>query len=59
MSSKSSRSLNKRRGNLGLGTPRRKIRERESPTHRKKDISNMEILKKTSLSYKKIRKLEG
>jgi hypothetical protein len=42
MPSKLSRSSNKRRGNLGLGTPHNKIQEREAPTHRKKDREKME-----------------
>jgi hypothetical protein len=48
MSSRSSRSLNKRHRNLGLGTPHKKIKERVAPTHRKKDRENMENLKTTS-----------
>jgi hypothetical protein len=40
MSSKLSRSLNKRHDNLGLGTPHNKIRV--APTHRKKDKENMD-----------------
>ena len=37
MPSKLSRSLNKRRDNLGLGTPRSKNQERADPTYRTKD----------------------
>jgi hypothetical protein len=58
MSSKSSRSLNKRRGNLGLGTPHNKRKEREDQTCRKKDKENMDYLRKTSLSHKQRRTLE-
>jgi hypothetical protein len=36
MSSKSSRSSNKRHENLGLGTPHSKIQERAAPTHKNK-----------------------
>jgi hypothetical protein len=55
MSSKSSRSSNKRHGNLGLGTPHIKIQEREAPTHITKDRENMDCIKTTSPSHKKIR----
>jgi hypothetical protein len=55
MSSKSSRSSNKRRGNLGLGTPHNKSQEREAPTHRTKDRSNMDSIRTTSPSCKKRR----
>jgi hypothetical protein len=58
MSSKSSRSLNKRHDNLGLGTPHNRSREREAPNHRKKDRENMGSNMTTSLSCNKIRKIE-
>jgi hypothetical protein len=48
MSSKSSRSSNKRRDNLGLGTPHNKIQERVAPTHRTKDRENMDSIRTTS-----------
>jgi hypothetical protein len=53
--SKSSRSSNKKRGNLGLGTPHNKIQERVAPTHRTKNRENMESIKTTSPSCKKRR----
>jgi hypothetical protein len=43
---------------LGLGTPHSGRREREAPTHRKKDKEKRGSLKKTSLSHKKIRTME-
>jgi hypothetical protein len=55
MISKSSRSLNKICDNLGLGTPHKKIKEREAPTHRTKDRENMDILRTTSPNRKKRR----
>jgi hypothetical protein len=55
MTSKSSRSSNKRRGNLGLGTPHKKIQERATPTHRKKDRAKMDSIRTTSPSRKKRR----
>jgi hypothetical protein len=55
MPSKSSRSSNKRHGNLGLGTPHIKIQEREAPTHITKDRENMDSIKTTSPSHKQIR----
>jgi hypothetical protein len=55
MLSKSSRSSNKRRGNLGLGTPHNKSQERVAPTHQTKDRSNMDSIRTTSASCKKIR----
>jgi hypothetical protein len=55
MSSKSSRSSNKRRDNLGLGTPHNKIQEREAPTHRTKDRENMDSIRTTSPSHKQRR----
>jgi hypothetical protein len=58
MPSKSSRSLNKRRGSLGLGTPHSRSREREAPTHRKKDRENMDNLRTTIPSLKKRNKME-
>jgi hypothetical protein len=56
MSSKSSRRSNKRRGNLGLGTPHNKSQERAAPTHRKKDRENMDSIRTTSTSRKKRRR---
>jgi hypothetical protein len=50
MPSKSSRSSNKRRGNLGLGTPHNKSQERVAPTHRTKDRENMDSIRTTSPS---------
>jgi hypothetical protein len=58
MPSKSSRSLNKIRGNLGLGTPHNKIKGRVAPTYKKKDRENMGSLKKISPSRKQIRTLK-
>jgi hypothetical protein len=58
MSSKSSRISNKRHNNLGLGTPHKKIQEREAPNHRTKDRSNMESIRTTSPSHKQRRTLE-
>jgi hypothetical protein len=55
MSSKSSRSSNKRHGNLGLGTPHKKIQERVAPTHTKKDRSKMDSIRTTSPSCKQRR----
>jgi hypothetical protein len=55
MSSKLSRSSNKRRDNLGLGTPHKKIQEREAPTHRTKDRENMGSIKTTSIRRKQRR----
>jgi hypothetical protein len=55
MPSKSSIILNKRRRNLGLGTPHSKIKERATPTHRTKDRENMDSLGTTNTSHKKIR----
>jgi hypothetical protein len=55
MPSKSSKSSNKRRDNLGLGTPHNKIQEREAPTHRKKDKENMDSISEISPSRKQIR----
>jgi hypothetical protein len=55
MSSKSSRSSNKRHNNLGLGTPHNKRQEREAPTHKTKDRENMDSIRTTSPSHKKRR----
>jgi hypothetical protein len=55
MLSKSSRSSNKRRDNLGLGTPHNKSQERVTPTHRKKDRANMDNIRTTSPSRKQRR----
>jgi hypothetical protein len=48
MLSKLSRSSNKRRGNLGLGTPHNKSRGRAAPTHRTKDRAKMDSIRTTS-----------
>ena len=53
--SKSSRRLNKRCNNLGLGTPHRKIQKRVAPTHRKKDREKMYSIRTTSPSHKQRR----
>jgi hypothetical protein len=45
MLSKSSRSSNKRRGNLGLGTPHNKIQETVAPTDQTKDRANMDSIR--------------
>ena len=55
MPSKSSRSSNKRRGNLGLGTRHNKSQERAAPTHRTKDRAKMDSIKTTSTSRKQRR----
>jgi hypothetical protein len=55
MSLKSCRSLNTRRGNLGLGTPHNKIQERMAPTHRTKDRENMDNIRTTIPSRKQRR----
>jgi hypothetical protein len=55
MSSKSSKGSNKRCDNLGMGTPHSKIQEREAPTHRKKDIANMDSIRTTSSRSKQRR----
>jgi hypothetical protein len=55
MPSKSSRISNERCDNLGLGTPHKKIQERVAPTHRTMDRKNMDSIKTTSPSHKKIR----
>jgi hypothetical protein len=55
MPSKSSRSSNKRRDNLGLGTPHNKSQERVAPTHRTKDRENMDSIRTTSPSHKQRR----
>jgi hypothetical protein len=52
MSSKSSKSSNKRCDNLGLGTPHNKSQEREAPTHKTKDRAKMDSIRKTSPSCK-------
>jgi hypothetical protein len=52
MLSKSSRSSNKRCGNLGLGTPHNKSQERAAPTHRTKKRENMDSIRTTSPSHK-------
>jgi hypothetical protein len=58
MPSKSSRSLNKRRDNLGRGTPHSKSQESTAPTCRTRDITKMDNLRTTSLSRKQRRTLE-
>jgi hypothetical protein len=55
MSSKSSRSSSKRRGNLGLGIPHNKSQERVASTHRKKDRAKMDSIRTTSPSRKQRR----
>jgi hypothetical protein len=55
MTSKSSISSNKTRDNLGLGTPHRKIQESVAPNQRRKDRANMDNIKTTNPSHKKIR----
>jgi hypothetical protein len=55
MPSKSSRSSNKRRGNLGLETPHNKSQERAAPTHKTKDKVNMDSIRTTSPSRKERR----
>jgi hypothetical protein len=52
MPSKLSRKLNKRHDNLGLGTPHKRIKERATPTHKKKGKEKMENLMTTSLRCK-------
>jgi hypothetical protein len=58
MLSKSSKSLKKRRENLGLGTSHNRSRERETPSHRTKGRVNMESRRTTSLSCKQRRRME-
>jgi hypothetical protein len=58
MPSKLRRSSNKIHSYLGLGTPHNKSQERVAPTHRTKDITNMDSIKTTSPSYKQRRTLE-
>jgi hypothetical protein len=48
---KSSRRLNKRHDNFGLGTPHNKSKESEAPNHIKKEIEKMETLRTTSISH--------
>jgi hypothetical protein len=55
MSSKSSRSSNKRCDNLGLGTPHRKIQERAAPNHKEKDRENMDSIRTTIPIHKQRR----
>jgi hypothetical protein len=55
MLSKSSKRSNKRRGNLGLGTPHSKIQEGVAPTHKTKDKEKMDSIRTTSPSRKQIR----
>jgi hypothetical protein len=55
LTSKSSKSSNKRRNNLVLGTPHNKSQERVAPTCRTKDIEKMDCLRKTSLGFKQRR----
>jgi hypothetical protein len=58
MPSKSSKRLNKRFRNLGLGTPHIRIILREAPTRRTKDRAKMDILRTTSLGCKQRRTQE-
>jgi hypothetical protein len=53
MSSKSDRSSNKRRNNLGLGTPHKKCQERAAPTHKTKDRVKMDSIRISIPSHKK------
>jgi hypothetical protein len=55
MPSKLSRSSNKRRDNLGLGTPHNKSQERVAPTHRTKDRIKMDSIRTTNPSHKERR----
>jgi hypothetical protein len=55
MPSKLCRSSNKTHENLGLRTTHSKIKEREAPNRRTKDIEMMDHLRNTSLGRKKIR----
>jgi hypothetical protein len=55
MTSKSSRSSNKRCDNLGLGTPHKKSQERAAPTHRTKDRETMDSIRTTSPNRKQRR----
>jgi hypothetical protein len=55
MSSKSSRSSNKRHGYLGLGTPHNKSQERAATTHKTKNRAKMDSIKTTSPSRKQRR----
>jgi hypothetical protein len=60
MPSKSSRSSNKRRGNLDLGTPHNKIQERVAPTHKTKDsIRTTSPNRKQRRTPKRQRKISG
>jgi hypothetical protein len=58
MQSKSSRSSNKRRNNLGRGTPHNKSQERAAPTHITKDREKMDSIKTTSPIHKQRRTSE-
>jgi hypothetical protein len=58
MPSKSSRSLNKRRENLGLGTPHNKRKEKVTPNRRTKERENMDNLRTTSPIHKERRTME-
>jgi hypothetical protein len=58
MPSKLSRISNKRRDNLGPGTPHSKSQEMDAPTHITKDRENMGSIKTTSRSYKKRRTMK-
>jgi hypothetical protein len=58
MSSKLSKSLNKRCRSLGLGTPHSRSIARETLTHKKKERENMGSLETTILSHKKRRTME-
>jgi hypothetical protein len=58
MLSKSSKILNKRHERLGLGTPHNKRKERVAPTQKTKEKTNMNNIRKTSLSHKQRRTME-
>jgi hypothetical protein len=55
MFSQSSINLNRRSESLDLQIPHSRSREKVAPTHRKKDGTRMEPLKKRSPSHKQIR----
>jgi hypothetical protein len=58
MLSKLSRSLNKIRNSLVLGTSHRRSREKAAPTSKTKGKKNMDSLRTTILSYKQRRTME-
>jgi hypothetical protein len=55
MLSKLSRSSNKRRDNLGLGTPHNKSQERAAPSNKTKEKENMGSIMTNSTSLKQRR----